>query len=96
MNGQNGNRGLPCEAMKIKIKPDSISSPRHVAFPLLGKVKVELELMETDGIIEKVTEATDWCTPMVPVLKPNVSIRICVDQQKLNQAVVKVDITQPR
>ena len=39
------------------------------------------------GIIEEVTEPTDWCAPMVPVVKPNGKIRICVDLRKLNKAV---------
>jgi len=36
---------------------------------------------------EEVTEPTDWCAPMVPVVKPNGKIRICVDLRKLNEAV---------
>ena len=30
---------------------------------------------------------TDWCPPMVPVLKPSEKIRICVDLKMLNEAV---------
>ena len=43
--------------------------------------------MEKADIIEKVTEPTDWCAPMVPVLKPNKKVRICVDFKKLNEAI---------
>ena len=75
--------------------PYSITTPRRVAFPLLDKVKAELEQMESDGIIEPVTVATDWCAPMVPVIKANGSVRICVDLQKLNQAVVRERLILP-
>ena len=43
--------------------------------------------MLKEGTIEEVTEPTDWCVPMVPVVKPNGKIRICVDLRKLNEAV---------
>ena len=33
------------------------------------------------------TEATDWCSGMVPVLKPSGDVRICVDLTGLNRAV---------
>ena len=39
------------------------------------------------GVIEKVDEATEWCSGMVVVLKPNSSVRICVDLTKLNKSV---------
>lgn len=45
------------------------------------RVKVEEELKRTEnlGIIENVTEPTEWGTPMVPVAKPSGKIRVCVD-----------------
>lgn len=44
--------------------------------------------MERNGIIERVTQPTDWCAPMVPVLKKSTGkVRICVDLKRLNQAV---------
>ena len=39
------------------------------------------------GIIKEVTDPTDWCVPIVPVVKPNGKISICVDLRKLNEAV---------
>ena len=40
-----------------------------------------------EGIIEEITEPTDWCAPMVPVVKSNGKVRICVDLRRLNEAV---------
>ena len=39
------------------------------------------------GVIEKVEEPTDWCSPVLVVPKKNNSIRVCIDFTKLNKAV---------
>ena len=60
---------------------------RRVPHHLFGKVREELGRMEDGGIITKVKEPTEWCSPMVPVLKPNGKVRICVDLKRLNASV---------
>ena len=39
------------------------------------------------GIIEEVTDPTNWCAPMVPVEKKNKEVRLCIDLKRLNKAV---------
>ncbi|KAI4899215.1 hypothetical protein NFI96_005200 [Prochilodus magdalenae] len=82
---------LNCRSVKIELKQDavpySLATPRRVPFPILPKVEEELERMKSLGIIAEVTEPTDWCSPMVPVIKKNGKVRICVDLKKLNKAV---------
>ena len=82
---------MNCEPVKIEptdnAKPYCVNSAKKIPFPLLPKVKEELERMLEEGIIEEVTEPTDWCAPMVPVVKPNGKVRICVNLMKLNEAV---------
>ena len=48
-------------------------------------MKEELDKQVAAGVIEPVTEATDWVHPLVVVPKPNGGIRLFVDLQKLNQ-----------
>ena len=77
---------VKCEPIRIELKEDaepySISVARLVPIPekvnvlslpipLLPKVERELERMLANGITEKVTQPTDWCALMVPVLKKN-------------------------
>jgi transposase InsO family protein len=81
-------KGQPVEIeLEENVKPFHINTPRRVPFPLLEKVKAELERMEATGIIEKVTEPTEWCSPLVVTLKKNRDIRLCVDLRQLNRAV---------
>lgn len=66
--------------------PYTVHTARRVPLPLLPKVQKELQRMEEQGVIVKVTQPTDWCAPMVPVLKTTVGQqRICVALQKLNE-----------
>ena len=62
---------LKCEPVKIQLKdnakPYSVNTPRHIPFPLLPPVEAELKRMKDEGIIEEVTEPTEWCAPIVPV-----------------------------
>ena len=79
--------------VKITVRQDAqpycVQTPRRIPIPLAGKVKGELERMERAGVIRKVTEATPWCAPIVPVMKSNGKVRICVDLKKLNTHVVR-------
>ena len=43
--------------------------------------------MKETGVLEGISEPTEWVSPIVPVVKPNGQIRICVDVMKLNQNV---------
>ena len=49
--------------------------------------KSELERMENAGVIQKISEPTEWCSPIVVVPKSNGQIRICVDLGQLNREV---------
>lgn len=50
--------------------------------------------MEEQGVIERVTEPTDWVNSMVTVIKPN-KTRICIDSRNLNEAIKRDDYPLP-
>ena len=68
--------------------PFCVNTPRSIPFAYRDKLKSELELLEQQGVIEKVTEATEWCAPIVVTPKKNSErIRLCVDLSRLNRYV---------
>jgi archaellum component FlaC len=70
-----------------KVQPIYIK-PRHMPYAIQEKVEKELERLKTLGIITQV-EHSDWGTPIVPVIKPNGSVRICADYKVTLNKVIK-------
>ena len=73
--------------LKDGVQPFCLCTARRVPISLLPKVTAELQRMEKAGIIERITKPTEWCAPMVPVMKKSGQVLICVDLKRLNQAV---------
>ena len=80
-----------CKPVHISLKEDatpySVQAARRVPIPLLQKVKEELDRLKSAQVIEEIQEPTDWCAGMVPVLKRNGAVRICIDYKQLNKNV---------
>ncbi|GBL80181.1 hypothetical protein AVEN_29157-1 [Araneus ventricosus] len=72
-----------------------VSVTRKVAFSLLEPLKAELDRMVKAGIIEKVTEPTDWVSPLVIDQKKNGTLRVCLDPQNLNRAINRPQYNSP-
>ena len=75
---------------KLHITPDStpyIDAPRRTSVHILPKVKTQLNMMVSDGIIRKEDHHTDWCSSATYVRKKDGTINICFDPQKLNLAL---------
>ena len=73
-------------SLKPGAEPFAVTYPRSIPLPLMGRVKNELDRLETLEVITRITKPTDWCAPIVVVLKGE-KIRICVDYTKLNNSV---------
>lgn len=78
--------------VKLHINTDvkSTCQPhRRVPFHLRQKVEDELQKLEADDIIEKVTGPTPWVSPIVTLPKPKNpnDVRICVDMRQANTAI---------
>lgn len=92
--------GLGCIEGEHSIKLDNsytpvIHAPRVIPEPIREKVIHELKQMEAQGIIVKVTEPTSWVNSLVPVRKPDNSVRICIDPTDLNKAIRRAHYPLP-
>ncbi|KAI5738960.1 hypothetical protein M8J77_013245 [Diaphorina citri] len=82
---------VPNETVHIELKPDVqpiYMKPRPVPYSRKKAIEEELDHMERTGIITKI-EHSDWGTPIVPVEKPNGSVRICADYKSTINKVIK-------
>ena len=70
------------------VAPYAVLAPRRIPIPLTQKVKEELDRLESLDVVRRITEPTDWCSPLVVVpKKDSKSVRLCVDYTRLNLAV---------
>ena len=68
------------KACKIRLKEDAVpkSFPaRRLPSSLHEPVRTHLESMVNDGIIEPVSEPSEWCSPLVVATKKSGAVRIC-------------------
>ncbi len=74
--------------LKLKDMPKQFP-PRRIALALQKQTRFELEEMQRDGIIEPITEPSEWCHPMLVTPKPNGRLRVCMDPRYLNEFLVR-------
>ena len=77
---------------KVKLHIDDTvtpvaQNPRRIPFHIRQKVSDALNKLESDGIIEKVSGATPWVSPLVVIPKKDGVIRLCVDMRMANKAI---------
>ncbi|XP_058838582.1 uncharacterized protein K02A2.6-like isoform X2 [Topomyia yanbarensis] len=88
-------RGIKLSLPIDRSVPPVIQPLRRCPIPLLQKVKSKLdELIEMD-IIEKVVSPTSWVSPLVPILKENGELRLCIDMRRANQAIQRLNHPLP-
>lgn len=81
------------EAIKLKLKPDAKPKclpVRRTPLALKDKVKLEISRLLENGRITPV-EHNQWGTPVVPILKPDGSVRLCGDYKLTLNPHLEVD-----
>lgn len=74
----------------LSLKPGAIPVQvpwRRTPIALENKIKLKLDELEQLDIIEKVDEPSQWVSALVPVVKNDGDIRLCVDLRRLNEAI---------
>ena len=62
-------------------------APHQVAASLKSAYKAELQRLLDAGIIAEVRGHTEWINSIVPVKKPDGSLRLCLDPKDLNKTI---------
>ena len=75
--------------LRKETQPVCLYTARKVPHPLQKRVKEELDRMVEQSVISAVREPTEWCSGMVPVIKPNGKVRVCVDLTALNRDMAR-------
>ena len=63
---------------ELHVKPEdrpNFFKPRSVPYALRGPIEEELDRLEREGIVDKVTHS-EWATPLVAVLKPDGRVQL--------------------
>lgn len=84
---------LKTVTVKLHVDPDAAScffKPRVESYAMKSKVEEELECLQALGIIELV-HFSRWAAPIVLVLKPNGTARICGDDKLTVKQVSKLE-----
>ncbi|CAE1232164.1 unnamed protein product [Acanthosepion pharaonis] len=53
------------------------------------KIKAELDKMESQGVIRRIEEPTNWVSSLTYVTKRDNTIRVCLDPRALNKALIR-------
>ena len=78
---------------KLHMKADEqprFFKARTVPYALRNAIEDELDRLEREGILEKVTHS-EWATPVVAVPKPDGTVRLCGDFKVTVNQAMKVD-----
>nr|MCH9717641.1 DDE-type integrase/transposase/recombinase [Gammaproteobacteria bacterium] len=83
------------KGFKVKLFVDSETKPifckaRPVPYSIRSEVEIQLEKLVHQNILEPIP-FSDWAAPIVPVMKPDKSIRICGDFKMTINKVSKLD-----
>ena len=72
-----------------------IQPPRKYPINIQQELKEELDSMSSKGVIEKVTEPTDWVNSLAFSRKKNGKLRVCLDPKDLNNAIKRTHHKSP-
>lgn len=75
--------------------PPVIQPLRRCPIPMLEKVEQKLNELQEMDIIERVMKPTSWVSPLVPILKENGDLRLCIDMRRANQAIQRLNHPLP-
>ncbi|CAE1261906.1 unnamed protein product [Acanthosepion pharaonis] len=77
---------------KLAVNPNvscHINPPGRTPIAMREKLKAELDNMESQGVIHRIEEPTNWVSSLTYVTKHDNNIRVCLDPRALNKALIQ-------
>lgn len=72
--------------INAEVKP--VAQPyRRIPIPLEEKINSKIDELLQKDIIEKVEGPSEWISPVVPILKADGDVRLCIDMRRANLAI---------
>ncbi|XP_048482951.1 uncharacterized protein LOC125489811 [Plutella xylostella] len=62
---------------------------RRIPIPIEKEIQDKINELLFADIIEEVHEPSSWISPIVPILKDNGEVRLCIDMRRANTAILK-------
>ena len=82
-----GDLGVAILQVNDEVKPKTLPS-RKLPLSLQDDMKCEIDKLVERNVLVPVTEPTEWVSQMAVVRKSNGKLRICIDPQPLNTAMM--------
>src|SRR5215469_10449189 len=82
-----GATQLPFFSIELNDSTPIYQRPRYFPAPIISEIEEQCERLEEIGVIEESNSL--WNSPVVPIRKPDGTLRICIDYRKVNAATVK-------
>ena len=83
-------RGPPAKLYVDKEAAPRFFKPRPVTYAMRAKVEAELDRLRREDVIKPV-KYSEWAAPLVPVLKPDNTVRLCGDYKLTVNRVSKLE-----
>ena len=86
----NRDIGTLPDSVRLTLNSDAepiLCPPKRLPIELKEPVKLELDRLDTAGVLTPGDEPTDWVNQMAIATKKNGSLRICIDPCSLNLAL---------
>ena len=84
-----GNLKEPYHIVVNPEVPPIVHAPRKCPVQLKDEIKLELDHMESAGVIRKVQQPTPWVSSITFPRKSSGQLRVCLDPKDLNKAIMR-------
>jgi len=82
-----GATRLPAFSIELSQQSPIYQRPRYFPAPISREIEEQCERLEQMGVIEE--SESPWNSPIVPIRKPDGTLRICVDYRRVNDVTIK-------